>query len=92
MRNIDNNVPRKRNSYKFDYVKSYLLLYNRLAVRSFFSTPHRRGDPLSITITAFGSPYASSLLANPLAGGFIILLGMTTSLLFSVIDLPAFFM
>lgn len=81
----------KRNSYKLDYVKSNLLLYNKLPVRPFSSTTRRKVDPLSITSMAFATPYSYSLLANPLAGAFILLMGLATTLFFLTSHLPEFF-
>jgi len=93
VRNIHKNGHNKskRNSSKFDYVKSDLLLHNGVLVRSFSSTSRRKGDPLGTTVVAFVSSYASSILSNPLGGAIVALMGMATTLFLVVIDLPAFF-
>ena len=59
--------------------------------RSFSSTPRRKGDPLFTTSIAFASPYAASLLCNPLGAAFILLMGMATTLFFLTLGLPGFF-
>jgi hypothetical protein len=59
--------------------------------RSFSSAPRMRADPLSTTASAFGTPYASSFLVNPLGASLIILLGMASTLFFLTASLPGFF-
>ena len=90
MRNIHTNARKKskRNSSKFDYVKSDLFSF---PLRSFSSTPCRKGDPLGTTVVAFASSYASSLLSNPLGGSIVLLMGMATTLFLVVMDFPVFF-
>ena len=81
----------KRNLSRFDYVKSDLLLHNKLPIRSFSSTFSRRGDPLGSLVVAFSTPYASSFLCNPLGGAFVLLMGMASTLFFVTMSLPEFF-
>lgn len=81
----------KYNSSRFNYVKSDLLLHNKLPIRSFSSTFSKRGDPLSNLVVAFSTPYASSFLCNPLGSAFILLMGMASTLFFVTISLPEFF-
>jgi hypothetical protein len=49
--------------------------------RSFSATPPRRADPISTTILSFVNP-CNLLASDPIAGGFIVLIGMVTSLFF----------
>ena len=81
----------KRNSFRFNYVKLGLLLHNKFPIRSFSSTLSRKGDPLGNLVVAFGTPYASSFLCNPLGGAFILLMGMASTLFFVTMSLPEFF-
>ena len=64
----------------------------RLLVRSFSITSVRKGDPLSVTASAFSVPYAASLLSNPFGGAFIVLMGMGVALFCLTENLPEFFM
>jgi hypothetical protein len=59
--------------------------------RAFSSAPRMRADPLGTTASAFGTPYASSFLVNPLGASLIILLGMASTLFFLTASLPGFF-
>jgi hypothetical protein len=93
MRNVRKSSHKKfrRSSSSFDHVKSDLLFRNGIPIRPFSSTPSRKGDPLGTTVLAFSSPYAASLLANPLGIAFVLLMGMSTGLFLLVTDLPGFF-
>lgn len=76
----------RRNKTKFN-----LVLHKGTTVRSFASTPSSKIDPIWSTALAFATPYSPSVLANPLAGAFILLMGMAVTLFFLVSTLPRFF-
>ncbi len=78
-----------RNSFVYDCVLSSLLLHNKLLrIRSFATTVSRKGDPLGFMVAAFSHSYTPSLINNPLAGAFIILMGMAATLFFLVTSSP----
>jgi hypothetical protein len=89
----------KFNSSRFNSSKSSLILYNGMpvrpfvstSVRSFDSTSSKRVDPLGFTALSYATPYSPSLLANPIAGAFILLTGMAVTLYFLTSALPQFF-
>lgn len=73
------------------YIAQNLCTFTKLSRRLFSSSSIRRGDPLSTVATAFATPYASSVLSNPLGGAIILLMGMATTLFFLTTSLPEFF-
>lgn len=81
----------KSNSSRLNVSKSDLVLHNGIPVRPFVSTSQKKVDPLGFVALSFATPYPPSLLANPLAGGFIILVGMAASLFLITSSLPQFF-
>ena len=76
---------------KFYFVKSVHLNLNKLPVKSFSSTPVRKGDPLGVVVISFSTPYSFSFLANPFGGSFTLLMGLATVLYFLTTDLITFF-
>ena len=85
------NFQSKSNSSIFNFIKLDLVLYHSILVKSFSSTPSNKVDPLGSVALSFATSYPSSLLANPLAGSFIILVGLAGTLFFTTLALPQFF-
>src|SRR5215469_12938085 len=87
---------KRKLKYKFDLskshsIKSNLVIHSGIFTRSFASTPSNRADPLGFVALSFATPYPPILLANPLAGAFILLMGMGSTLFFLTSSLPLFF-
>lgn len=88
-----NNIvlsPLRPTSINSNYIKLNLLLI-KLPLRLFSTTSMRKADPMSTVVISFNTPYASSFMANPLGGAFILLMGMASTLFFVTAALPEFF-
>ena len=73
------------------YSSMYVIILTSVSVRSFTSTSSRKGDPLGFVALAFATPYPPTLLTDPFAGAFFLLMGMGASLFFSAaLVLPLF--
>jgi hypothetical protein len=93
------SIGSKANSSKFRSLKPGFILHNGIPAkpfpstlsRPFTSTPPRKGDPLGFVALSFATPYPASLLTNPLAGSFILLMGMAATLFLATASLLPFF-
>jgi hypothetical protein len=80
----------KRTTVKQNYIILNLSRFVPLPVKLFSTTSIKKGDPLSTTVLAFNTPYASSLLYNPFGIGFITLMGMAVCLYYLTQSIPEF--
>jgi hypothetical protein len=87
----DRKLKYKFDSSKSHYIKSDLVIHSGISARPFASTTSNKADPLGFVALSFATPYPPSLLANPLAGAFILLMGMGSTLFFLTSSLPLFF-
>ena len=96
---IDSPQSSKSKLYRFSADKSKIFLHNGIPavphsltpVRPFSSTSVRKADPVGFTALSFFTPYPSSILTNPVAGAFIVLIGMAATLFLTTSDLSIFF-